>query len=942
VVELDECLRGMGFARPSWTNLAEWAMEVISNPAHASTISHDAVATAAGIGAAMPPAALPVAHSSIESLARAWRLHCAARMMTLATQPAALSDGVPLPATGTFAFAQYGMPHALTFVQQLRLLTWRQLTLARRNWLFVAARLVLTIGMGAMLGSCFRNEDGPMGDSTYYLFYSCALFGLCFIAFINNGEIPFSYLSRAVAYKHTNARLYSEWSYSLAVLAAHLPLTVVSDLLFATLLYCIPGYTLEGGRWALFCLVVLLMDLAVSVQYRVFTYAAPSMEQAMITSSVYIAVGLSTGNYFIQIAQVGWWLRWLIYVSPFFWSTTAIANNEFSASHYNDAYGTTGNTKGEAFMAMFSFPFSIVAKWGGVAILAGYYLVFGLVLQPLALRYVRYDVTRGTARTLHLLQTHAEQHGPVPAVAAVLPAAVSPRLTAEATAVDAHAEEEERDEDDQAEEAAARERKWHLGVSSPLSPAAEAKAVDAAPASAVAAVLMAPAHRVQQQQQQQHRHVPFTPTSYAFKNVGYSVPLPAAKAPVHSGAAVKGGVYTKTLLADVNGFALPGTMTALMGPSGAGKTTLLNTLSFRTTSGTMTGTVALNGVPASAALFARSCGFAEQFDEHWPTSTVRECLEFSAVLRLPAVVSAVSRAGFIDDILEVLELAAIAHRQTASLRRGELKRLSVGVEMASGCSVLFLDEPTTGLDSRSAAMVLRVLRRVSSMGRTIIATIHQPSADIFFSFDNLLLLAPGGKQVYFGPLGAHAAALVGYLAAAPGVPPLPLHTNPASWMLDTIEASTTASAAAAAKAATAAPLAMYAGAGATAPAAPTAAPVTLWAWYAASAEARAAAEGVDKHMQRRADAGAGIASAVASPSSWATQLVVVLRRGFVGSYREGAYNGARIVAMTFLGLFYGFLYWNLESTSFQGVQSRLGAILAGGGFMGVICFTVGA
>lgn len=84
---------------------------------------------------------------------------------------------------------------------------------------------------------------------------------------------------------------------------------------------------------------------------------------------------------------------------------------------------------------------------------------------------------------------------------------------------------------------------------------------------------------------------------------------------------------------------------------------------------------------------------------------------------------------------------------------------------------------------------MKVLRRVARSGRTVVCTIHQPSAGIFFAFDRLLLLAPGGHQVYFGPLGRHAQALVLYLEGLPRVGRIPPATNPGSWMLSVLEGS---------------------------------------------------------------------------------------------------------------------------------------------------------
>ena len=81
---------------------------------------------------------------------------------------------------------------------------------------------------------------------------------------------------------------------------------------------------------------------------------------------------------------------------------------------------------------------------------------------------------------------------------------------------------------------------------------------------------------------------------------------------------------------------------------------------------------------------------------------------------------------------------------------------------------------------------MRALRNVASTGRTIICTIHQPSSEVFFAFDNLLLLQPGGLVAYFGPLGYHGEDMVRYFSTFRGVAPLPGHVNPATWMLETL------------------------------------------------------------------------------------------------------------------------------------------------------------
>ena len=83
-----------------------------------------------------------------------------------------------------------------------------------------------------------------------------------------------------------------------------------------------------------------------------------------------------------------------------------------------------------------------------------------------------------------------------------------------------------------------------------------------------------------------------------------------------------------------------------------------------------------------------------------------------------------------------------------------------------------------GLDARAAAIVMRAVRNVARNGRTVMVTIHQPSIEIFESFDQLLLIQRGGRTTYFGPLGLHSADLINYFMAVPGTPPLPSGFNP--------------------------------------------------------------------------------------------------------------------------------------------------------------------
>lgn len=236
---------------------------------------------------------------------------------------------------------------------------------------------------------------------------------------------------------------------------------------------------------------------------------------------------------------------------------------------------------------------------------------------------------------------------------------------------------------------------------------------------------------------------------FTWKDVEYSVPY-------------RGG--ERKLLNRVSGYAKPGKMVALMGASGAGKTTLLNALSQRQSVGVLTGDMLVDGKPLSAD-FQRSTGYCEQMDLHDGTATIREALEFSALLRQDAHIPRAEKIEYVDSIIELLELEDIQDALIMSLGVEQRKRLTIGVELAAKPSLLlFLDEPTSGLDSNSAYSIVRFLKKLSQAGQAIICTIHQPSSILVQQFDTILALNPGGNVFYFGPVGNNGQDVIKYFA----------------------------------------------------------------------------------------------------------------------------------------------------------------------------------
>ena len=218
----------------------------------------------------------------------------------------------------------------------------------------------------------------------------------------------------------------------------------------------------------------------------------------------------------------------------------------------------------------------------------------------------------------------------------------------------------------------------------------------------------------------------------------------------------KNGIKNVPILNGVSGYANPGELLVLMGSSGAGKTTLLNFLCNRITSAgqvEFSGTITANGTNIKDTNYLDHIGYVTQEDLMMSTMTCREVLEFAASLKVAGTKE--YRKKVVEDMIDHLQITKAADTIIGSqfikgISGGERKRVAIGVELISDPSVLFLDEPTSGLDGYTADLIVDLLRKEAQEGRTIIATLHQPSYNMYKNFQRLILLFEG-NIAYQGP-----------------------------------------------------------------------------------------------------------------------------------------------------------------------------------------------
>ncbi|CAB4408641.1 unnamed protein product [Rhizophagus irregularis] len=256
----------------------------------------------------------------------------------------------------------------------------------------------------------------------------------------------------------------------------------------------------------------------------------------------------------------------------------------------------------------------------------------------------------------------------------------------------------------------------------------------------------------------------------------------------NSDSKLESGKHVRTLIENIHGCANPGEILAIMGPSGCGKTTLLNLLGDRVGSKGVQGTVTLNGHKPTKKS-KRFVAYCTQDDIFFPQLTVKETLSYTARLRLPREMSRRDKLKQVDNTMSLLNLSKCANtiigdHRTRGVSGGERKRTNIASELLTDPSVILLDEPTSGLDSSLALELTKILKEFAvKQKKTIIMVIHQPSSQVFESFDKLMLMADG-HMVYFG----ERAGVVDYLADQ-GYKCHP-NFNPADYILELLNDNT--------------------------------------------------------------------------------------------------------------------------------------------------------
>ncbi|KAL8708230.1 MAG: hypothetical protein Q9225_007636, partial [Loekoesia sp. 1 TL-2023] len=612
---------------------------------------------------------------------------------------------------------------------------WRQVLActAREFWLVwgdkptLYTKFFIIVSNGLIVGSLFYNQ--PNSTEGAFSRGGAIFFSIVFLGWLQLTELMKAVSGRVVIARHKEYAFYRPSAVSLARVLADFPLLLIQVIIFGLIMYFMTNLDVDVSKFFIYELFIYITTICTTALYRMFAALSPTIDDAVrFSGTAFNLLAIFTGYVIAkpELLNQKIWFGWLYYVNPIAYSFEGVLTNEF-AGRVMDCAPSQLVPQGSGIQSGYQGCAVSGAQVGSTSLTGEDYL--GTTYE-----YTRSNLWRNfgviIAYTvlyilITVLGTELFQFIKGGGGAIVFKKGAKKNVTSGSKGADAE--------------------KGNEPVDGRVS-------------------------NGQLRTEKDGAAIPQTASSdeiFTWTNVEYSVPYEGSQ---------------RKLLNNVHGYAKPGVMIALMGASGAGKTTLLNTLSQRQTMGIVSGEMLVDGRRLSKE-FQRITGFVEQQDVHDGTATIREAIEFSAILRQERHISKQDKLAYVEEIIDLLELGEIQDALISSLGVEQRKRVTIGVELAAKPSLLFLDEPTSGLDSQSAYSIIRFLRKLAHAGHGLICTIHQPSSLLIQQFDMILALNPGGNTFYFGPVGENGAAVNSYFSKRGVV--CPPQKNIAEFILET-------------------------------------------------------------------------------------------------------------------------------------------------------------
>lgn len=626
-------------------------------------------------------------------------------------------------------------PYTISIPMQVKMCVTRGFERLRGDTSVLIGGIIGNSILALIISSIFYNLKDD--SSTFFSKGALLFFAILMNAFSSALEILTLFAQRPIVEKHTKYAFYHPFAEAIASMICDMPNKILTSIFFNLTLYFMTNLRRTPENFFVFLLFGFSCVMAMSMFFRTIGSTARSLPQAMAPAAVIILALIIYTGFTIPIRDMHPWFRWINYIDPVAYAFESLMVNEFSGRsvacvQFTPSGGDYDNVD----------PSNRICMTTGAQ--AGSEVVNGDTWLRVNYAYEKSHLWRNLGILWALVVAGLIAH-----------LAATEFITAKKSKGEVLLFPRTKLPD---------VGKTHMDEEG--APNTRETPTDALQRTATQAAHGEAPPSIQKQT-----------AIFHWQGVNYDIKI--KKEP-------------RKLLDDVDGWVKPGTLTALMGVSGAGKTTLLDVLASRVTMGVVTGQMLVDGRQRDSG-FQRKTGYVQQQDLHLATSTVREALTFSALLRQPKTTPRAEKIAYVDEVIKVLEMETYAEAVVGVPGEGlnveQRKRLTIGVELAAKPALLlFLDEPTSGLDSQTAWSIIALLRKLANNGQAILCTIHQPSAILFQEFDRLLFLAKGGKTVYFGDIGERSRTLTDYFVRN-GSRRCGEEENPAEWMLDVIGAA---------------------------------------------------------------------------------------------------------------------------------------------------------
>ncbi|KAJ5151295.1 ABC multidrug transporter atrF [Penicillium canariense] len=619
-------------------------------------------------------------------------------------------------------------PLTVSFTEQVKACIARQYQIIWGDKATFIIKQVATLMQALIAGSLFYSA--PDNSGGLFVKSGALFFSLLYNSLLAMSEVTDSFEGRPVLVKHKSFAMFHPAAFCIAQIAADIPVLLFQISVFSLVVYFMVGLTMSAGAFFTYWILVFATTMCMTALFRAVGALFSTFDGASKVSGFLISALIMYTGYMIQKPQMHPWFSWIFWINPLAYGFEALLASEF----HGKVIPCVGNNIVPQGPGYDNAAHQSCAGVGG-AIQGNTYVTGDQYLASLSYNHSHLWRNFGINWAWWVLFV---------AVTIIAtsrwksPSESGSCLVIPRERLSQHQQNAPTDEESQVQEKSKK-----------------------------------PSEGDAQEENNINSQLVRNTSVFTWKNLCYTVKTPTGD---------------RMLLDNIYGWVKPGMLGALMGSSGAGKTTLLDVLAQRKTEGTIKGSIMVDGRPLPVS-FQRSAGYCEQLDVLEPFATVRESLEFSALLRQSRDVPREEKLKYVDTIINLLELHDIADtligRIGAGLSVEQRKRVTIGVELVSKPSILiFLDEPTSGLDGQSAYNTVRFLRKLADVGQAVLVTIHQPSAQLFAEFDTLLLLARGGKTVYFGDIGDNGQTVKDYFNRYGA--PCPNTTNPAEHMIDVV------------------------------------------------------------------------------------------------------------------------------------------------------------